>query len=174
MRAVQTRRPDPRTGEVPTMAEDDRRPTLYEAAGGADTMRRLAEAHYTRCLTDPVLQQVFGTAGKPDHAAHLAAWLGEVFGGPPTYTDRLGGFPEMLRHHVGLAIGEEQRLAFVAAFASALDEAGVAADPVLRERMLGYVDWGSHVAVRNSQPGYEADSTATVPTWDWGDERPGD
>jgi hemoglobin len=155
------------------IADGDPRPTLYEAAGGALAMRRLAEAHYARCLTDPVLQQVFGTTGKPDHAAHLAAWLGEVFGGPPAYTDRLGGFPEMLRHHVGLAITEEQRAAFVAAFAAALDAAGIPTDAVLRERLLGYVDWGSHVALRNSQPGYEADVTATVPSWDWGDEQPG-
>jgi hemoglobin len=156
------------------MAEDDRRPTLYAAAGGADAMRRLAEAHYARCLTDPVLQQVFGTTGKPGHAPHLAAWLGEVFGGPPTYTEALGGFPEMLRHHVGLAIAEDQRAAFVSAFAAALDDAGIPADPVLRDRLLGYVDWGSHVAVRNSQPGHVADMSATVPSWDWGDEQPGD
>jgi hemoglobin len=146
------------------------RPTLYEAAGGADAMRRLAEAHYRRCLTDPVLQQVFGATGKPDHAAHLAAWLGEVYGGPATYTDRFGGFPAMLRHHQGLALTEEQRVAFTVAFAEAMDEAGLPDDARLRERLASYVEWGTHVAVRNSQPGYEADMSATVPTWDWGDE----
>jgi hemoglobin len=148
-------------------------PTLYEYAGGADAMRRLAEAHYARCLTDPLLQQVFGTTGHPDHAAHLAAWLGEVFGGPPRYTEQLGGFPAMLAHHQNRSISEEQRAAFVAAFGAALDDAGLPTDPAFRERVEGYVDWGAHVAARNSQPGYEADMTATVPTWDWGDRRPG-
>jgi hemoglobin len=147
--------------------------TLYEYAGGADAMRRLAEAHYARCLTDPVLQQVFGTTGRPDHAAHLAAWLGEVFGGPREYTEALGGFAAMLAHHQDRSITEEQRQAFVAAFHAALDDAGLPADPAFRERVEGYVEWGSHVALRNSQPGYEADPTATVPSWDWGDAAPG-
>ena len=148
-------------------------PTLYDYAGGAEAMRRVAEAHYARCLTDPVLQQVFGTTGRPDHAAHLAAWLGEVFGGPREYTEHLGGFPAMLAHHQDKAITEEQREAFVAAFRAAMDTAGLPADPAFRARLEDYIDWGSHVAARNSQPGYEADMTATVPDWDWGDREPG-
>lgn len=35
--------------------------------------------------TDPVLGPVFAGMA-PDHPAHVAAWLGEVFGGPPRYT----------------------------------------------------------------------------------------
>jgi hemoglobin len=148
-------------------------PTLFQAAGGADAMRRLADAHYRHCLTDPVLTQVFGTTARPGHAAHLAAWLGEVYGGPKTYTDELGGFPEMLHHHQGLAITEPQRAAFVHAFRAALDEAGIPDEPALRERLIGYVEWGTYIAVRNSQPGYEADPTATVPSWGWRDDGPG-
>src|SRR5262245_47698755 len=40
------------------------------------------DAQYRRCLTDPVLTQIFGTQGRPGHAEHLAAWLGEVLVGP--------------------------------------------------------------------------------------------
>ena len=55
-------------------------PTIFEHVGGADALRRLADAQYRRCLADPALIQVFGTQGRPGHVEHLAAWLGEVFG----------------------------------------------------------------------------------------------
>ena len=84
-------------------------PTMYEYAGGADAMHRLADAQYRRCLTDPLLQQVFGTEGKPEHVDHLAAWLGEVFGGPKVYTNELGGHGALLRHNGNLSINEAQR-----------------------------------------------------------------
>jgi hemoglobin len=73
-------------------------PTLFAWAGGADALRRLTEVFYDRVLDDPVLAPVFARMG-PDHRAHVALWLGEVFGGPTTYTDELGGYPAMLRHH---------------------------------------------------------------------------
>jgi hemoglobin len=59
-----------------------REPTIFEHLGGADALRRLAEVQYRRCFTDPVLIPVFGTEGRPGQVEHLAAWLGEVFGGP--------------------------------------------------------------------------------------------
>ena len=56
------------------------KPTIFEHLGGADALRRLAEAQYRRCLTDPILIPVFGARERPGHVEHLAAWLGEVFG----------------------------------------------------------------------------------------------
>ena len=60
--------------------------TIADFAGGPEAFRRLAEIQYSRCLEDPVLQEIFGTEGRPDHVEHLAAWLTEVFGGEPRYT----------------------------------------------------------------------------------------
>ena len=91
-------------------------PTIFEHLGGAEALHRLAAAQYRRCLTDPVLNQVFGTEGRPGHVEHLAAWLGEVFGGPDTYTRELGGHGALLRHHAKLAITDAQRQRFVQAF----------------------------------------------------------
>src|SRR6185436_7790006 len=68
-----------------------REPTIFEHLGGAAALRRLAEAQYRRCLTDPILIPVFGAQGRAGHVEHLAAWLGEVFGGPDSYTRELGG-----------------------------------------------------------------------------------
>jgi hemoglobin len=147
-------------------------PTLYEFAGGADAMRRLAEHQYARCLADPLLQPLFGTEPRSGHAEHLAAWMGEVLGGPKTYTERYGGFPALLRHHQDLSITDEQRERFVEVFMAAADDASLPPDQSFRARLRDYIAWGAGIAQRNSQPGYQPDMTATVPTWDWGDLRP--
>ena len=60
--------------------------SLYEFAGGAPAFARLAEAHYRRCLSDPLLTPLFGAVARSGHAAALADWLAEVFGGPKSYT----------------------------------------------------------------------------------------
>ena len=38
------------------------------------------------------------------HRAHVSAWWSEVLGGPPRYTEELGGYEGMLAQHRGLAI----------------------------------------------------------------------
>jgi len=39
----------------------------------------------------------------------VAAWLSEVFGGPPLYSQRYGGYQRMVSEHVGKQITPEQR-----------------------------------------------------------------
>ena len=36
-------------------------------------------------------------------------WLGEVFGGPPRYTEERGGYPHMLAKHRGRALAAARR-----------------------------------------------------------------
>jgi hemoglobin len=142
-------------------------PTLFDHAGGAEALRRLADAQYRRCLTDPVLTPVFGTRGRPGHVDHLAAWLGEVFGGPDVYTRELGGHSALLRHHANLSITEEQRRRFVEVFMEAADEVGLPADERFRRRLREYLEWGSGIAVAVSQPGADVSSREPVPRWGW-------
>jgi hemoglobin len=56
--------------------------TLYEAAGGADGMRRLAEAWHARVLADAVVSHAFSHGYRADHAGRLAAYWAEALGGP--------------------------------------------------------------------------------------------
>jgi hemoglobin len=147
--------------------------TLYEFAGGRDAMRRLAEAHYARCLTDPVLSEVFGTDGSPTHAAHLADWFTEVLGGPRRYTERHGGHEALLRHHAGRRIAEHQRARFVEVFFEASDAVGLPDDPRFRERLREYLEWGTAIAVDVSHEDPSAiASDDPVPVWDWGPHGP--
>ncbi|GAB3407334.1 group II truncated hemoglobin [Flindersiella endophytica] len=141
--------------------------TLFEYAGGAPAMRKLAGAHYRRCQTDPVLVEVFGTTPRPEHVQHLADWLGEVFGGPAVYTQQHGGHNALLQHHAGFHITEGQRQRFVEAFLEAADEAGWPADERFRTRVKEYVEWGSAIALDVSQSDEVPHSDQPVPGWDW-------
>lgn len=146
-------------------------PTLYEWAGGAPALARLTEVFYAHVHEDPLLAPVFAQAGD-EHAEHVAVWLGEVFGGPRRYTDEHGGYPAMLRHHLGRGITPEQRARWAALIAEAADEAGLPADPEFRSAFVAYVEWGSRIAVENSGPGATPPPAAPVPRWGWGEAPP--
>ena len=146
--------------------------TLYEYAGGRDAILRAADAHYRRCLTDPVLVEVFGTHGSASHVERLADWLTEVLGGPKLYTERHGGHEGLLRRHANRAITEPQRARFVTAFLEAADEAGLPDEPRFRRRLLDYLEWGTAIALDVSQPGADVTSDDPVPVWDWGPDGP--
>lgn len=146
-------------------------PTLFDWAGGADAVDRLTEAFYARVHDDPLLSPLFSHADD-DHAHHVAIWLGEVLGGPPTYTEEHGGYPAMLRHHVGLRITPEQRARWAALIAQAADEAGLPDDAEFRSAFVAYIEWGSRISMANSQPGAAPPPTAPVPRWGWGEAPP--
>ena len=146
-------------------------PTLYEWAGGAPALTRLTEAFYARVRTDDVLAPVFADM-PPDHPEHVAIWLGEVFGGPPRYTEERGGYPHMLAKHRGRALTEEQRFRWVQLICGAADEAGLPGDPEFRSAFVAYIEWGTRLALANSQPGAEPVPEAPVPRWGWGEAPP--
>ena len=146
-------------------------PTLYEWAGGAPALTRLTEAFYARVRADDVLAPVF--AHMPaDHPAHVATWLGEVFGGPADYTEGHGGYPHMLGRHLGRALTEELRLRWVQLICAAADEADLPADPEFRSAFVAYIEWGTRLAVANSQPGAAPPPEGPVPRWGWGEAPP--
>jgi hemoglobin len=91
-----------------------------------------------------------------------------VFGGPSEYTDGLGGYERMLAHHRGLAITAEQRLRFATTMSQAADDAELPADPEFRAALVSYLEWGTRLAMGNSQPGASPAEHAPVPRWGWG------
>lgn len=146
-------------------------PTLYEWAGGLPALRRLTDVFYRRVGEDELLAPVFARMS-PHHQQHVAEWLAEVFGGPATYTEEHGGYPAMLRHHVGLAITPERRARWAALIADSADEAGLPDDPEFRSAFVAYVEWGTRIALANSQPGAAPPASAPVPRWGWGEAPP--
>jgi len=142
-------------------------PSLYEWVGGTDALAKLFTLFYTRVPEDPLLRDVFAHMD-PAHAQHVAAFVGEVFGGPKAYSAEHGGHPHMIRKHLGRHLSEPQRRRWIELLLDCADEAGVPADPEFRSALVAYLEWGSRLAVINSQPDAAADEHAPMPAWDWG------
>lgn len=146
-------------------------PSLFEHAGGEEAIHRLEDAFYTSVLADPILQPLFG-AGQPQHVDHLTAFTAESFGGPDRFTRELGGFMALINVHRHLGITEEQRRRFVELYLAALDEAGLPDDEPFRAAVREHVEFGSRVAMQNSNATTDAElhPLREVPRWTW----PGD
>ncbi len=115
-----------------------------------------------------VLGRLFPGGVGEEHRAHVTLWWIEVFGGPAGYTDQLGGYERMLAHHCGLAITEQQRDRFAALMRTAANDAALPTDPEFRAAFVGYVEWGTRLALANSQADAAVVEQAPVPRWGWG------
>jgi hemoglobin len=49
------------------------------------------------------------------------------------------------------------------------DELKIPGDPEFRSALVGYLEWGSRLAVINSKPGASVDAQAPMPKWGWGE-----
>jgi hemoglobin len=142
-------------------------PTLYEWIGGGEPITRMFTRFYERAPNDPILAPVFAHM-PPGHAAHVASFVAEVLGGPPTYSAEYGGHPAMIRKHLGRALSEVQRRRWLELLLDCADEVGAPTDPEFRSAFVAYLEWGSRLAVQNSQPGAAAVEGAPMPRWGWG------
>ena len=142
-------------------------PTPYDWAGGAPAFSRLTSVFYDKVLKDDLLAPLFADL-PPDHAEHVALWLGEVFGGPPAYSLNLGGHGHMVAKHVGKHITEPQRRRWVNLIQDAADDAGLPTDAEFRSAFLAYVEWGTRLAVHFSAPDAKPPAPQPVPKWGWG------
>jgi len=146
--------------------------TLFEWAGGEDAFLRLIDAFYDRVQTDDLLAPMFPGGVSREHRLHVTAWWCEVFGGPTRYTHDLGGYERMLEKHRDLAITPEQRFRFVSLMSLAADDAALPDDPEFRSALVAYLEWGTRLALHNSQPGASVVEHAPVPRWGWGEAPP--
>lgn len=142
-------------------------PSLFDWVGGSAAIEKLFTRFYERVPQDPLLRDVFAHMD-PDHARHVAMFVAEVFGGPKLYSGEHGGHPHMIRKHLGRHLTEQQRRRWLELLLDCTDEVGVKADPEFRSAFVAYLEWGTRLAVINSQPGAAADEHAPMPAWDWG------
>ena len=62
----------------------------------------------------------------------------------------------------------DQRARFVELMSRAADDAELPGDPEFRSALLAYLEWGTRLAMHNSQPDAEVVAHAPVPRWGWG------
>jgi hemoglobin len=143
-------------------------PSLYDWTGGHAKLSALFQAFYARVRDDKLIGPVFAHMD-PHHAEKVAAFVGQVFGGPSTYTDEGGSHAAMILRHMGRHLTDEQRKQWIALLLDTADQIGVPADPEFRSALVGYLEWGSRLAVINSADGATPpENGIPMPTWNWG------
>jgi hemoglobin len=143
-------------------------PTLYAWLGGIDALNRLTTRFYERVREDALLAPVFAHMDA-DHPAHVAAFLAEVLGGPADYSASHGGHPHMIRQHLNRHLTQPLRRRWVELLLETADALAMPDDPEFRSALVGYLEWGSRLAVINSQDGASVDEHAPMPRWGWGE-----
>jgi CDGSH-type Zn-finger protein/truncated hemoglobin YjbI len=147
--------------------DPDREPTIFEWAGGLPALTRMTRLFYEKYVpADPLLAPRFAGMS-PDHPERVAKWLGEVFGGPKCYSEQYGGYPRMVSQHRGKQLTEEKRARWVALLLAAARDAGLPNDPEFASAFGSYIEWGSRLAVENSQAGAQPPEHMPMPHWDW-------
>ena len=142
-------------------------PSLFEWAGGLPALTRMTRIFYERYVpADDLLGPLFATMSA-DHPQRVAKWLGEVFGGPAAYSTSYGGYPRMLSQHRGRGLTEEQRSRWVQLLTQSARDANLPNDPEFRSAFGSYIEWGSRLAVENSQTDARPPEHMPMPHWGW-------
>jgi hypothetical protein len=101
------------TDATPKSLGTERALTLFEWAGGRPApIRMIRTFDGTYVPQDPLLRPHFARMA-PDHPERVAAWLGEVFGGPAGDTERYGRSSPDLPAAPHRRAGRDVRVRFV-------------------------------------------------------------
>lgn len=111
--------------------------TIYEAAGGAPTIRDLVEKFYPKVQEHPLLAPLFPEDIRPVMEKQYQ-FLTQFFGGPPLYSDA-HGHPMMRARHLPFPITRERAEAWLDCMRRALAETELPADlqEIMLERLSG-------------------------------------
>ena len=152
------------------MPENNKKvPSLYEWAGGKDLLEKLTKVFYEKVLQDKLLEPLFRKMPS-DHPKHVAHFIGEVMGGPPTYSQGEGSHYQMILKHLSKHITEEQRQQWIRLLMQSADEVGLPDDPEFRSAFMSYIEWGTRIAKINSnEESVQLNTDAPMPAWGWGE-----
>ncbi|MGH2512824.1 MAG: oxidoreductase [Candidatus Limnocylindrales bacterium] len=141
--------------------------SVFEAAGGFDGLRQLAQAWHERVLRDEIVSHAFHGGARDDHVERLAAYWAEALGGPSAYSGVFGDETFVERLHAGNGEHHEMDLRAIDCFDAALEDAGLTAAP-LRSVLHDYFAWATttsmaiyHVSADDVPLGL------TIPHWSW-------
>src|SRR5262249_41750459 len=80
---------------------------------------------------------------------------------------RYGGYTRMISQHIGKQLTEQQRARWVALLQRSAADAGLPDDAEFAAAFSSYLEWGSHIAVENSQQDARPPQGMSVPKWPW-------
>jgi hemoglobin len=149
---------------------DDRptEPSVYDAAGGAEGIHRLAHSWHARVLADEVVSHAFRHGFHPQHTERLAAYWAEALGGPATYSQLYGNESTVVAMHSGNGQHEEMDQRAIACFDQALIDAGLADDARLRRTLHDYFAWATTTTMsRYQRSADDVPDGLDMPQWSW-------
>ncbi len=142
--------------------------TVYEAAGGADGMQRLARAWHVRVMADEVVTHAFSHGFHPEHTPRLAAYWAEALGGPTTYSNAYGDETSVVQMHSGNGAHEEMDRRAIACFDLALVDVGLADDHRLSHVLHDYFAWATtNTMSRYHRSADDVPDGLRIPKWSW-------
>ena len=143
-------------------------PSLYEWAGGMAAFETLFQKFYDKVLADDILLPVFKHMS-PEHRLHVAHFVAEVFGGPKLYSESEGSHFKMIQKHLSKHLTNEQRKRWIDLLLQTADELKLPDDPEFRSAFMAYLEWGTRIAVINSNTDEVTESLdVPMPVWGWG------
>ncbi|HUO15338.1 MAG TPA: group II truncated hemoglobin [Verrucomicrobiae bacterium] len=141
--------------------------TVFEAAGGMDGMRRLADAWHRRVMADEVVAHAFSHGFHPEHTERLAAYWAEALGGPSVYSDTYGDETSVVKIHSGNGEHEEMDRRAIACFDQALADVGLTENGRLQQVLHDYFAWATTTTMSGYQSVDDVPDGLSIPQWSW-------
>ena len=142
--------------------------TVYEAAGGAEGVLRLASAWHARVMADDVVSHAFSHGYHPEHTERLAAYWAEALGGPGRYSEAYGDETSVVRMHSGNGPHEDMDRRAIACFDQALVDVGLARNEALRQVLHDYFAWATTTTMaRYHDSADDVPDGLRIPRWSW-------
>jgi len=142
--------------------------TVYEAAGGYDSLLRLAAAWHARVMADEVVSHAFSHGFHPQHTERLAAYWAEALGGPASFSDLYGDESDVVRMHSGKGSHDQMDRRAIRCFDEALGDAGLAGDDRVSAVLHDYFEWATTTTMsRYHCSESDVPDGLTIPRWSW-------
>ena len=147
--------------------------SVYEAAGGAEGLLRLARAWHQRVMADEVVSHAFSHGFHPEHTERLAAYWAEALGGPATYSHTYGDETSVVRMHSGNGPHDEMDQRAVACFDEALTDVGFREGDTVRQVLHDYFMWATTTTMsRYHHCVDDVPDGLPMPRWSWNGLQP--
>ena len=141
--------------------------TVYDAAGGADGLLRLAHAWHARVMADEVVSHAFSHGFHPEHSQRLAAYWGESLGGPTTFTECYGDQTSVVGMHSGNGLHEEMDQRAIVCFDQALADIALA-DSREGRVLHDYFAWATTTVMSHyHRSADDVPCGLRIPQWSW-------
>ena len=142
--------------------------SVYEAAGGSEGLRRLADAWHTRVMADEIVSHAFSHGFHPQHTERLAAYWAEALGGPAAYSGRYGDETSVVRIHSGNGEHAEMDQRAIACFDQAMADIGLDPAGSLAQVLHDYFAWATTTAMaRYHESADDVPDGMSIARWSW-------